>query len=80
MTAEFFGMFGIFIWWTAALDAVTREIASFDISVPQTASEAKVALPKLEISGSGPGRRLEVDKFRLDVWIVPDPDLTSGHG
>jgi hypothetical protein len=64
-------LFGMFLWCEVALDVATREIVYFTISGPRASSGEQVRLPKLKPSGIRLGRRVEVDRFRLDVQVVP---------
>jgi hypothetical protein len=73
MVALLLMVFAMFIWCEIVSDVSTREVVSFAISASRTSSGSEALLPKLEISGSRPGWLLEVDRSRLDAWVVPDP-------
>lgn len=72
MAAQLVLVLAMFLWCEVVLDVSTREIVSFAISDSPTFSGAYAVLRKLAISGSHPGRLLEVDRSRLDVWVEPD--------
>jgi hypothetical protein len=60
------------IWCEVVLDVSSREVLSFAISESRTSRKAEALLRKPKISGSCPGRVVEVDKYRLDVFVEPD--------
>jgi hypothetical protein len=63
----------MFFLCEVVFDVSTRDLVSFGIADAQAAYGAEVLPPKLANSGSRPSRLIEVDRFRLDAWVVPDP-------
>jgi hypothetical protein len=72
MVLQLFWGFAMVRWLEVVLDVSTREVVSFALSESPTFSGGYAILQKLSISGVHPGQFLEVDRSRLDVWVVPD--------